>query len=70
MHQEEPWSVAGNPWFSRRRRPLIRERRSTHVPVVEKSAKGIVKLRSVPLPMEKKHTIGWIEVRRGNYVFI
>ena len=42
-----------------------------HVPVVEKSAKGIiVKPGSVPHPMEEKHFIGWIEARTGNYVFI
>jgi superoxide reductase len=42
-----------------------------HVPVVEKSAKGIiVKLGSVPHPMEEKHYIEWIEVRTGNNVFI
>ena len=34
-----------------------------HVPVVEKSAKGIiVKVGSVPHPMEEKHYIEWIEV--------
>jgi superoxide reductase len=33
-----------------------------HVPVVEKSAKGIlVKLGSVPHPMEEKHYIEWIK---------
>ena len=42
-----------------------------HVPVVEKSAKGIiVKPGSVPHPMEEKHFIEWIEVRTGNNVFI
>jgi len=42
-----------------------------HVPVVEKSAKGIiVKLGSVPHPMEEKHYIEWIEVRDGNNVSV
>jgi superoxide reductase len=42
-----------------------------HVPVVEKSAKGIiVKLGSVPHPMEEKHFIEWIEVRTGTNVYI
>lgn len=42
-----------------------------HVPVVEKSAKGIlVKLGSVPHPMEEKHYIEWIEVRAGNNVYV
>lgn len=42
-----------------------------HVPVVEKSAKGIiVKLGSIPHPMEEKHYIEWIEVRTKNNVYI
>jgi len=42
-----------------------------HVPVVEKSAEGIiVKPGSVPHPMEENHFIEWIEVRTGNNVFI
>jgi superoxide reductase len=42
-----------------------------HVPVVEKSAKGIiVKLGSVPHPMEEKHSIEWIEVRSGNNIYV
>jgi superoxide reductase len=37
-----------------------------HVPVVEKSAAGIlVRVGSVPHPMEEKHFIEWIEVRSG-----
>jgi superoxide reductase len=42
-----------------------------HVPVVENSAKGImVKVGSVPHPMEEKHFIEWIEVRSGNTVYV
>jgi len=42
-----------------------------HVPVVEKSAKGIiVKVGSVPHPMEEKHYIEWIEVRYGGTVYV
>lgn len=42
-----------------------------HVPVVEKSAKGIiVKLGSVPHPMEEKHSIEWIEIRSGNNMYV
>ena len=42
-----------------------------HVPVVEKSAKGIlVKIGSVPHPMEEKHFIKWVEVRSGENVFV
>jgi superoxide reductase len=42
-----------------------------HVPVVEKSGKGIVvKVGSVPHPMEEKHYIEWVEVRTGENVYI
>jgi superoxide reductase len=42
-----------------------------HVPVVEKSANGIlVKIGSVPHPMEEKHYIEWVEVRHGENVYI
>jgi len=42
-----------------------------HVPVVEKSVKGIiVKVGSIPHPMEEKHYIEWVEVRSGENVFI
>lgn len=42
-----------------------------HVPVIARSADGIlVKLGSVPHPMEEKHFIEWIEVRTGSSVFI
>jgi superoxide reductase len=40
-----------------------------HVPVIERSANGIlVKLGSVPHPMEEKHFIEWIEVIAGDKV--
>jgi len=42
-----------------------------HQPVIERSANGIlVKVGSVPHPMEEKHFIEWIEVRSGPAVFI
>ena len=42
-----------------------------HVPVIEKTAKGIlVKVGSVPHPMEEKHYIQWIEVRYGDNAYI
>ncbi|MEN6443339.1 MAG: desulfoferrodoxin [Methanoregula sp.] len=42
-----------------------------HVPVVEKTAKGIiVKIGSIPHPMEEKHYIEWVEVRSGENVYI
>jgi superoxide reductase len=37
-----------------------------HVPVIEKSASGVmVKVGSIPHPMEEKHYIEWIEVTSG-----
>ena len=45
--------------------------REKHVPVVEKTAKGImVKIGSVPHPMEEKHYIEWVEVRAGDKICI
>jgi superoxide reductase len=42
-----------------------------HVPVIEKTQSGIVvKLGSIPHPMEEKHFIEWIEVRDGNGVYV
>jgi superoxide reductase len=42
-----------------------------HVPVVEKSEKGIlVKVGSVPHPMEEMHYIEWVEVRAGENIYI
>ena len=41
-----------------------------HVPVIERSAKGVlVKVGSVPHPMEEKHHIEWIEVVAGALTF-
>jgi len=45
--------------------------REKHVPVVEKTAKGIVvKIGSVPHPMEEKHYIEWVEVSAGDKICI
>ena len=42
-----------------------------HVPVIGRSTNGIlVKVGSIPHPMEEKHFIEWIEVRSGNAVYI
>jgi superoxide reductase len=42
-----------------------------HVPVVEKTATGIiVKVGSVPHPMEEKHYIEWVDVWTGENVYI
>ena len=41
-----------------------------HVPVVEKTSEGfIVKVGSVPHPMEEKHYIEWIEVIADGKVY-
>jgi superoxide reductase len=41
-----------------------------HVPVIERTPKGLlVKLGSVPHPMEEKHYIQWIEVTCGDSLF-
>lgn len=42
-----------------------------HVPVIEKTANGIlVKVGSIPHPMEEKHSIQWIEVISGDSLFV
>lgn len=42
-----------------------------HLPVTEKSNKGvIIKVGSVPHPMEGEHYIEWIEVISGNYLYV
>lgn len=42
-----------------------------HVPVVEQRGQGIlVKVGSVPHPMEQAHYIQWIEVISGNSLFV
>ena len=42
-----------------------------HVPVLEKAAGGIkVKIGSVPHPMEEKHYIEWVEVRKGRKLYV
>ncbi|WP_342678308.1 desulfoferrodoxin [Methanofollis sp. UBA420] len=42
-----------------------------HVPVLEKTETGIrVKVGSVPHPMEEKHYIEWIEVRKGRKLYV
>jgi superoxide reductase len=42
-----------------------------HVPVIEKKGKGIlVKVGSIPHPMEEKHYIEWIEVVSGDKTLI
>jgi len=42
-----------------------------HVPVVEKSAKGVlVKVGAVPHPMEEKHYIEWAEADAGETVML
>ncbi|VVB78694.1 Superoxide reductase [uncultured archaeon] len=41
-----------------------------HVPIIEKTKKGfLVKIGSVPHPMEEKHYIEWIELIADNLVY-
>lgn len=41
-----------------------------HVPVIEKTADGVlVKVGSVPHPMEEKHYIEWVEIIAGGKVY-
>jgi superoxide reductase len=59
-------------------KPMILQQEKTadqgkekHVPIVEKSEKGImVRVGSIPHPMEEKHYIEWVEVRAGENVCI
>lgn len=59
-------------------KPMIRMEEKTadvgsekHVPVVEKTANGIlVRVGSVPHPMLPEHHIEWIEVRDGDNVYV
>jgi superoxide reductase len=42
-----------------------------HVPVLEKTETGIkVKVGGVPHPMEEKHYIEWVEVRKGRKLYV
>jgi superoxide reductase len=59
-------------------KPMILQQEKTvdqgkekHVPVVEKSEKGImVKVGSVPHPMEETHYLEWVDVRTGENVYV
>ena len=59
-------------------KPMILQQEKTadqgkekHVPIVEKSEKGImVRVGSIPHPMEEKHYLEWVEVRDGENVYI
>ncbi|TAJ44541.1 desulfoferrodoxin [Methanofollis fontis] len=42
-----------------------------HVPVLEATQDGIkVKIGSIPHPMEEKHHIEWVEVRKGKKLYV
>jgi len=42
-----------------------------HVPVIEKIPVGIlVRIGSIPHPMEEKHYLEWVEVSAGGNVFV
>ena len=59
-------------------KPMILQQEKTadqgkekHVPVVEKSATGIiVKVGSVPHPMEETHYLEWVDIRTGENVYV
>jgi superoxide reductase len=59
-------------------KPMILQQEKTadqgkekHVPIIEKSEKGImVRVGSIPHPMEEKHYLEWVEVRDGENVYI
>jgi superoxide reductase len=59
-------------------KPMILQQEKTtdqgkekHVPVIEKSASGImVKVGSVPHPMEETHYLEWVDVRTGENVYV
>ena len=59
-------------------KPMILQQEKTadqgkekHVPIIEKSEKGImVRVGSIPHPMEEKHYLEWVEVRSGENVYI
>ena len=62
MHPEASLSVAGSPW-SRSPQKTQDLGFEKHVPVVEKTEQGIlVKVGSIPHPMEEAHYIEWIEI--------
>ncbi|NVO67610.1 desulfoferrodoxin [Methanofollis tationis] len=58
--------------------PMVRMEEKTadvgkekHVPVLEKVEGGVkVKVGDVPHPMEEKHYIEWIEVRKGRKLYV
>jgi superoxide reductase len=59
-------------------KPMILQQEKTtdqgkekHVPVIEKSVSGImVKVGSVPHPMEETHYLEWVDVRTGENVYV
>jgi superoxide reductase len=59
-------------------KPMILQQEKTtdqgkekHVPVIEKSASGIVvKVGSVPHPMEETHYLEWVDVRTGENIYV
>jgi len=59
-------------------KPMILQQEKTadqgkekHVPVVEKSEKGImIRVGSIPHPMEETHYLEWVDVRTGENVYV
>lgn len=53
----------GEPMKLMEAKTMVQEGKEKHVPVVEKTEGGVlVKVGSVPHPMEEKHYIEWIQV--------
>lgn len=51
------------PMILQKENTIKQEGKEKHAPIIEKDAKGVViKVGSVPHPMEEKHYIEWIEI--------
>ena len=69
--QCETVSCDGHVFRKLQEKTKAQELAEKHVPVVEKTAKGIrVKVGSVPHPMQKEHYIQWISVKQGRNLYI
>ena len=71
VHDGAGISVCCNQPMERQIEKAEDQGKEKHLPVVEKTGKGIlVKVGSVPHPMEGEHYIEWIEVTSGNYLHV
>ena len=75
-HRDGRWCIRGHSGVLRAAYGIQQEKtadqgKEKHVPIIEKTTKGIiVKVGSVPHPMEEKHYIEWIEVRSGDNSYL